>query len=251
MGAWIAMKRLLLALLTCCLFSFNSGCNDRPEVLEPGDNSESKYSETDFKNFEFEDSHPNCQASAECILMQVGGCMNVRAIHVSEVELAEAYTVYAKDLHSNVQCAPDLPIEEYEALCLNQKCKETPRHYRLLVEVPEQPVEGQPFWVGMSFRFPIAAEMAYARFNFPENIDVISGQTEWIGPLEALEERVMWVQVQVNRTGEVNLNGWAGVQRGNTAISPLSWGKKFTVVRTGDLTPQAAERIIATPTAVN
>ncbi len=51
--------------------------------------------------------------------MRVGGCENVQAIHHSQVDLAEAYTERSKREYSNVVCALDFPIEEYEALCLN------------------------------------------------------------------------------------------------------------------------------------
>jgi hypothetical protein len=206
------------------------------------------YSEEDLKAFEFVDSRPNCQVSSDCILMRVGSCGNVRAIHSSEIELAEAYTQYARQRDQNVQCAPQLPMEEYEALCLNKKCGNVPRSYRLLLEVPQPPAVGEPFWVGMSFRFPVAVEEVSARFLLPENVDVLQGDLEWSGSIGALEEHVMWIQVKTNHAGTINLSGWAKA-KSNTALPPLSMGQRFAVTLPGERTPfPKSERIVPTPT---
>ena len=134
------------------------------------------------------------------------------AVHESQIDPANEYTQYVKKGYLNVVCTPDLPIEEYEPLCLNRQCKEIIRSYRFLLVVPEQPVAGQPFWIGMSFRFPVDAEQVDAKFFPPDNVRVIQGKETWSGPVKAHEDYVMWVQVQTNTTGTVNLSGWAGIK---------------------------------------
>jgi hypothetical protein len=154
-------------------------------------------------------------------------------------------------MSKNIVCAPDLPIEEYEPLCLNRQCKEAIRSYRFLLEVPEQPVTGQPFWIGMSFRFPMDAKQVNAKFILPDNVRVIQGKETWNWPVKAEEDQVMWVQVQANITSKVYLSGWAGVKDGNPAIAPLEWGKYFTILLESLPTPQPEyERILATPTLI-
>jgi hypothetical protein len=257
------MVQVKVAMFIGCLLLTSAGCTSNavyenyPSYLVTETSKETDegfqhtvpaYNETDFKNFEFEDGRADCLASSECVLMPLGGCMNTRAIHRSQIELAEAYTDYVKKTYTDVVCAPQLPAEEYEALCLNQKCVEVSRSYRLLLEVPETPVIGKPFWLGMSFRFPISSERVEARFMVPESVEVISGELEWSGPLEALQDHVMWIQLQSNRLGEINLMGWAGAQQSETAITRLNSGKKYRVENAKDSSPEP-ERIIATPTA--
>jgi hypothetical protein len=199
--------------------------------------------------FEFEDSRAACQNTSECVLMRVGGCSGVQAIHLSQVNLANTYTAFTKDEQTNVVCAPQLPIEEYEPLCLNQHCRAVIRAFRLLLEVPDQPVAGEPFWIGMSFRFTEDADRVEAKFNLPESFQVVEGQTIWSGPLKAGTEQVLWVQVQTNTTGRVYLSGWAKITDGNQAISPLTWSEYVTVAVDPPLTPPLErERILSTPT---
>lgn len=258
------MVKVKVAMFIGCLLLISAGCtsnavyNTNPSnpVTETSNETDKEsqlpvpaYNETDFENFEFEDGREDCLASSECVLMPVGGCMNTRAIHRYQIELAEAYTDYVKKTNTNVVCAPQLPAEEYEALCLNRKCKEVSRSYHLLLEVPETPVMGKPFWLGMSFRFPISSERVEARFMVPEGVEVVSGEIEWSGRLEALQDHAMWIQLQSNRAGEITLMGWAGVQQSETPITPLTSGKKFRVEIDRDLSPKP-ERIIATPTAI-
>jgi hypothetical protein len=258
------MVQVKVAIYIGCLLLLNAGCasnagyenNTSNLVTETSKETEGgtqlavpAYNETDFKNFEFEDARANCQASSECVLMPLGGCMNTRAIHRSQIELAEAYTDYAKKTNTNVMCAPHLPPEEYEALCLNQKCKEVSRSYRLLLEVPETPGIGKPFWLGMSFRFPISSKNVEAHFIVPEGVEVVSGEIEWSGPLEALQDHTMWIQLQSNRVGEITLMGWARAHQSDTQITPLTSGKKYMVENASNPLPQLVERIIATPTA--
>jgi hypothetical protein len=181
--------------------------------------------------------------------MKVGGCDNVDAIHVSQVEFAQAYTERSKKKYRNVQCAPGFPIEDYEPLCLNQKCQEVLKDYRLLLEVPDQPVAGQPFWVGMSFRFPRAQERVEARFHLPENMEVVGGQAKWSGPIEAGQEYILWVEALTNTPGKAYLTGWAGVSQGETSMPPLSWSQYIEVAAPQALTPwPERERILPTPT---
>lgn len=232
---------VLSLLLTGCFTGTN-------KTEQAGGTKKDEFAST-ARAFEFEDSKAACQSTSECILMRVGGCDNVRAVHQSQISLANEYTEYVKKMSPNVVCAPDLPIEEYEPLCLNRQCKEVIRSYQFLLEVPEQPVAGQPFWIGMSFRFPINAGLVEAKFILPDNVRVIQGNDTWNGPVNAREDQVMWVQVQTATAGKVYLGGWAGAKDGNSAISPLGWGKYFTVVRDRSLTPQPEYiRILATPT---
>jgi hypothetical protein len=251
LGKTIGMRPYLLLLNAICLILLTGGCSQRSEGVPANNQNDSKYTQADLKNFEFEDSHPDCQAASDCILMRVGGCLNMRAVHVAEIDLAEEYTRYAKKLHPNVVCAPELPPEEYESLCLNRRCTRTTRSSRLLLEVPEQPIAGQPFWVGMSFRFPVAAEVVDARFLLPDDVQILTGQGEWHGSLNALEDHVMWVQVQTNRAGPVYLSGWAGIPGGNPAITPLNWGKYFEIILSDQRTPQpTSQSVLPTPTPV-
>jgi hypothetical protein len=258
------MVKVKVAIYIGCLLLISAGCtsnadyeNNLPNLVTETSKAAGEgylpsipaYNESDFKSFEFEDGRADCQASSECVLMPVGGCMNIRAIHQSQIELAEAYTEYAKKTNTNVVCAPQLPAEEVEALCVNQKCNEVSRSYRLLLEVPEAPVIGKPFWLGMSFRFPISSERVEARFMVPEGVAVVSGELEWSGPLEALQDHTMWIQLQANRAGEITLMGWAGAQQSDTPITPLTSGKKYIVENASNPSHEPIERIIATPTA--
>ncbi len=250
------IPRLLFPLVLFAFTCLAGGCSisqditrtltGSPQVnLEPTDN----ISAATLRAFEFEDSKAACQASSECILMRVGKCENVRAVHLSQVDLANQYTEFVKKRDPFVVCAPNLPIEEYEPLCLNRQCLEVTRSSRLLLEVPEQPVAGIPFWIGMSFRLPVDAAEVEAHFLLPETVQVIQGQTTWRGPVRALQDHVLWVKVQTYQTGKIYFNSWAGIKDGNPSISPLAWGKYFTVMSARSLTPQPeAERLVPTPT---
>ena len=245
------ISRFSLALSLITILFLMTGCLTSSDSTEPAGNTKNDEFAPTARAFEFEDSKSACQSTSECILMRVGGCDNVRAVHKSQIDLANEYTQYVKKVYLNVVCAPDLSIEEYEPLCLNRQCKEVARSYRLLLEVPEQPVTGQPFWIGMSFRFPVDAEQVDAKFVLPDPVKVVHGQKTWSGPVRAHEDYVMWLQVQTNTTGTVNLSGWAGIKDGNPAISPLGWGKYFTILLESLPTPQPEyERILATPTLI-
>ncbi len=240
---WNACLGLLLciALLATCARS-------QPPLTPGGPLIPADFSLT-ARAFEFEDSKAACQASAECTLMPVGGCGSVRAVHLSQVELANAYTEYVKQSGPAAQCAPNLPIEEYEALCLNRRCLEVPRSARLLLEVPQQPVAGEPFWVGMGFRFHVDAERAEARLLLPGELKVVQGQETWSGPVAAGQDYVLWAQVEIDQAGRLYIGGWAGIKDGGPAVSPLSWGEYITVAPRGSLTPPpGAERILPAPT---
>lgn len=237
--AWV-VGVLISMLVSCQMISGTVG--------PAGDITARNFAST-ARAFEFLDSRAACVASSECLLMRVGGCGDVQAIHVSQVELANAYTTFVKETYPDVVCAPELPIEEYEPLCLNRQCLEVVRRSRLLLEVPEQPVAGKPFWMGLSFRFAVDAPLVEARFMLPDAVKVLDGQDAWSGPVLAGEDRTMWVQLQTNSTGSVYLSGWVGIKEGDPAISPLVWGKYFDVVLDQELTPQPeAERILPTPT---
>jgi hypothetical protein len=254
MGSGTVIFQRLTAALFVVVLLMPCGCAPADTMTatetttDPSETGTFQYSEEELKGFEFEDSHPNCMISSDCMLMRVGGCLNVRAIHHLEYELAEAYTQYARQRDQNVQCAPQLPMDEYEALCLNDKCSRVLRSNRLLLEVPQPPTAGEPFWIGMSFRFPVDVEQVSARFLLPENIEVLQGDLEWSGSLEALEDRVLWIQVKTNRSGMINLSGWAKAES-NTALPPLSMGQQFAVSLPGERTPfPESERIVPTPT---
>ncbi len=244
------MVRWSLAVLAgCCLMIVLAGCRTDLDRSKEGIDVFARNFASTARAFEFLDSRAACVASSECMLMRVGGCGDVQAIHVSQVELANAYTTFVKETYPDVVCAPELPIEEYEPLCLNRQCLEVVRRSRLLLEVPEQPVAGKPFWMGLSFRFAVDAPLVEARFMLPDAVKVLDGQDAWSGPVLAGEDRTMWVQLQTNSTGSVYLSGWVGIKEGDPAISPLVWGKYFDVVLEQELTPQPeAERILPTPT---
>lgn len=226
-----------------------AGCQRKPDHINQAAAPKTDEFAPTARAFEFEDSKAACRSTSECVLMRVGGCENVRAVHRSQIDLANEYSQYVKTVYPDVVCAPDLPMEEYEPLCLNRQCWEAARSYRLLLEVPEQPLAGQPFWIGMSFRFPVDAEQVDAKFIMPDNIQVIQGLDAWSGPVKAHQDHVMWVQVQATTAGQVYLSGWAGIKDGNSAISPLGWGKHFTVLLENSLTPQPDyEQVFATPT---
>jgi len=93
------------------------------------------------------------------------------------------------------------------------------------------------------------AEWVDAKFILPDTMRVLQGKETWSGPVKGHEDYVMWVQVQTKTTGTVYLSGWAGAKDGNPAISPLGWGKYFTVVLENTLPPQPEyKRVLATPT---
>ena len=239
----------ILVLVLFCLPLVITGCGRMQNGGELPSTGEGFVSATPTHDFSYEDSRAACQAVAECVLMWVGGCENVQAIHLSQVELAKVYTERAKKEYPDVVCAPDFPIEEYEALCLNQKCRAVLQNYRLIIEVPEQPVAGKPFWVGMSFRFHVAAEKVTARFILPEHLVVVRGQTLWSGSVEAFEDHVMWVEVVSEKPGKVYLSGWADIQQGNTSIPPLTWSEYFSVILDASATlPPIGMPVLATPT---
>jgi hypothetical protein len=199
-------------------------------------------------DFGFDDARAACQASSDCILMKLGGCDVVDAIQVSQVEMAREYSEQSKKQFQNVQCAPSLPIEAFEPLCLNQKCRAVPGNYHLLLEAPDQPIAGQPFWIGLRFRFNRAAGQVEARILLPPGVEVVAGQAEWSGAIEAGQELVFWVQVQANRAGRMNFMGWAKLQD-DPAMPPLNETLSLDVVSPGALTPwPERERILATPT---
>lgn len=201
-------------------------------------------------DFSFDDSRAACQASAECLLMKVGVCDTVQAIHLSQIEIAQAYSERSKKEYPIVQCAPGWPIEYYEPLCLNLKCRAIQKDYRMLLEVPEQPVAGRPFWVGMSFRIPTTVEEMNAHFNLPDGIKIIGGEASWIGRVEANRDYVLWVELLAETPGQVYLTGWAKAQD-NPALPTLSSSEHVEVVSPHSLTPwPERERILATPTPV-
>ena len=243
------MKQIALIPLLCCLLLAIAGCGRNRSEEEFPTAGEESVAATATLDFAFEDSRAACQATSECILMKVGGCENVQAIHLSQMDLAAAYTERSKKEYPNVVCAPDFPIKEYEAVCLNQKCRAVLQNYRLFLEVPEQPVVGKPFWVGMSFRFHVAADEVHARFILPEHLVVMRGETSWIGSVNALEDHVMWVEVISDTPGKIYLSSWADIKQGDTSVPPLSWSEYFTIVADNSLSshPMGAP-ILPTPT---
>ncbi len=251
------MKRLWLIISICVFAVCIAGCKpnqgiDRLKHYLRLNTPTVDIRATEFKYFEFEDSRTACRESGECVLMRAGGCEGVQSIHESQVEFAKEYTTYVKTVYPNVVCAPGLPIEEYESLCLNQKCMAVSRNYRLLLEVPEQPVAEKPFWIGISFRFHVDIEEVEARFILPEHIRVLEGQTSWRGKVKALEDYVMWIRVQTDQPGEVYLTGWTKIQKGDPGIPPLSMSEKFMVNPQSLSTEQpGSEWILQTPTPEN
>lgn len=200
-------------------------------------------------DFSRQDSRASCQFSSDCVLMPVGVCGGIQAILVSQVELAQAYTRQEELAHPLVQCAPNLPIEIYEPLCLNQHCRAVGRDYDLILEVPEQPVAGQPFWIGMRFQYHQAIEVLEARFLLPEGVDVVSGKESWRGPVEVGVDYVLWIKLQTPKVGDLYLTGWTGIKQGDTSIPPLSWREYIQVSSPNALTPwPELERILPSPT---
>jgi hypothetical protein len=103
------MRPYLLLLNAICLILLTGGCSQRSEGVPANNQNDSKYTQADLKNFEFEDSHPDCQAASDCILMRVGGCLNMRAVHVAEIDLAEEYTRYERNYIPTLSAPPSCP----------------------------------------------------------------------------------------------------------------------------------------------
>ena len=256
---WIILTLRFLPACSC-LFIMTSGCvpnnneTDRPEptkltVAVPDADNQIGPSATPTHDFAWEDSRADCQFSSDCILMEVGNCDTIQAIHFSQIATAEAYSAQSKEKSPEVVCAPNWPIEEVMPLCLNQHCRAVLKNYHLLLEVPGQPVAGQPFWVGMSFRYHEALEQVEARFLLPEGMQVVDGQASWSGPVEAGREYVIWVEVQTNKVGDIYLAGWTGIKQGDPSIPALSRSDYVEVSSPISLTPwPERERILPTPT---
>jgi hypothetical protein len=199
-------------------------------------------------DFSFDDSRAACQASSDCVLMPVGGCGNIQGIHLSQIDIANSYTEKSKKENPNVQCAPQLPDEEYQAICLNQKCRAMVTDAHLLLEFPDQPVAGLPFWIGMNFRYPTAIEQLDAHFVLPEDMKFVGGQTSWDGPVEAGKDYVLWVQVQTDKIGDRYVSGWSGSKQNDNAIPPLYWSEYIYISSPLAITPwPEREHLIPTP----
>lgn len=134
-------------------------------------------------DFGFDETRAACQASSECVLMKIGICDKVQAIHLSQVDRAREYSEQSKQFDKSVQCAPSRPIEDFAPLCLNQRCRAVPRIYHLILEAPDPPMAGQPFWIGLRFNFNHASADAQARIELPPGVELLGGQVEWRGLL--------------------------------------------------------------------
>jgi hypothetical protein len=123
------------------------------------------------------------------------------------------------------------------------------RGYDLILEVPEQPIAGHPFWVGMSFQYHESLDLLEARFLLPEGVEVVSGLESWSGSIEEGRDYVLWVEVLTNKVGDLNLTGWTGIKKGDPNIPALSWSDHIEVLSPIALTPwPEGERILPTPT---
>lgn len=199
-------------------------------------------------DFGFDEARAACQLSSDCVLMKIGDCDTVQAIHLSQVDEAQEYSEQSKQRDKDVLCAPSRPIEDFRPLCLNQRCRAVPQIYHLILEAPDQPVAGQPFWIGLRFNFQRASADARARIELPPGVELVGGQSEWSGAIEAGQEVVFWAQARANRTGRMNVMGWARLQD-DSAVPPLNDTLKLEVVAPDALTPwPERERILATPT---
>ena len=267
------MKRTAMAFILCCTMLALAGCDWRGSERSPASDIEMATSivpatvalrieltsTKDDKSsalapptldFSFEESRAACQASSDCVLMQVGACDKVQAIHRSQIEVAQAYSERSKKEYPNIQCAPGWPIEYYEPLCLNQKCRAVQKDYRMLLEVPEQPVAGQPFWVGISFRIPTTVEQMNAHLSLPDSVKVVGGEASWSGRAEANQDYVLWAKLLTDTPGQVYLTAWAKAQD-DAAFSPLSCSEHIEVASPYSLTPwPERERLLATPTPI-
>ena len=105
-----------------------------------------------------------------------------------------------------------------------------------MLEVPEQPIAGEPFWVGMSFQFNQSAQKVVASFRFPDGVNIVNGQASWSGPVEAGQEIVFWIELQANRVGEIYLTGNAKIQD-DDAFPGVSWGGYIEVTSPLSITP--------------
>jgi hypothetical protein len=260
------MKRTIITFFVGCLMVLSAGCEWKrseqefiqisPEsvqitIVVPDSDNPTSLSPTPTHDFAWADSRASCQFTSDCILMRVGGCENVQAIHVSQVKIAEEWTTRSKEEFPNVVCAPDWPIEDYDPFCLNQKCRAVLRNYHMILEVPEQPVAGLPFWLGMSFRYHIGLEQVYARFILPEDVKIVSGQEFWSGPVEAGKDYVLWVEVQTTKVGDLYLGGGTLIKQGDQGIPPLGWSDHIYVSSPNSLTPWPEhEWILPTPTPI-
>ena len=239
------MRSVRFLLLWVVIALFVAGCQEKGD-LESVENQATKTPTIDFG---FVESRHPCQKKSDCVLMRIGVCGYVQAIHVTQIDEAEAYTRREKMAHPLVQCSPQLPFDAYEALCLNRQCRAVVRGYDLILEVPEQPIAGRPFWIGMGFRYHTDIEELDARFILPEGMQVIQGQETWRGPVEAERDYVFWVEVMTNRAGELYVTGWTGIKKGEPGIPPLSWSDYIEVSLPSALTPWPdVERILPTPT---
>jgi|GEM_PF-3848007 len=199
-------------------------------------------------DFGFDEARAACQSSSGCILMKIGACDTVQAIHLSQADVAREYSEQSKKQNKDIWCAPSRPMEDFEPLCLNQRCRAVPKIYHLILEAPDQPVAGQPFWVGLRFNFRKASGDVLARIELPPDVELVSGQAEWDGAIEVGQEVVFWAQVLVNRTGRMDFMGWAKLQD-DPAAPPLNNTLSLEIVLPGALTPwPERERILATPT---
>ncbi len=207
-------------------------------------------SATPTLDFGFDEARAACQASSDCLLMKIGACDTVQAIHLSQVDMAREYSEQSKKRDADVQCAPSRPMEDFEPLCLNQRCRAVPKIYHLILEAPEQPVAGQTFWLGLRFNFRKASGDVLARIALPPDVELVSGQAEWSGAIEAGQEVVFWAELLVSRTGRMNFMGWAKL-KDDSAIPPLNYTLSLEIASPDALTPwPERERILATPTLV-
>ena len=260
------MKHAIIIFFVGCLMILSASCGRKqseqgfiqisPEsvqitIVVPESNNQTGLSATPTHDFAWADSRAACQFTSVCILMRVGRCENVQAIHVSQIATAEAYTILSKEQYPEVDCAPDWPIEDYDPYCLNQKCRAILRNYHMMLEVPEQPIAGEPFWVGMSFQLNKSAQKVVAGFGFPEGLNIVNGQATWSGPVEAGQEIVFWVEVQTNRVDDLYLTTWAKIQD-DEAFPGVSWSEYIEVASPLSITPwPERERILPTPTPRN
>jgi len=162
----------------------------------------------------------------------------VRAVHQSQIGLANEYTEFVKKMSSNVVCAPDLPIEVFEPLCLNRQCKDVIRSYLFLLEVPEQPVASQPFWIGMSFRFPMDAEWVDAKFILPDTVRVIRRRNTLSKAL-IKQEDIMKAQLIANK----NFKSRTFVMNFMFALLLAACAPSASTTSTPAVTPQPANHI--------
>ncbi len=163
----------------------------------------------------------NCVADSDCVVVysDSGG---VSSINNDYIDVWNKYMEERNRRYQGMQVKPSVPLNYFEAKCVNRKCAAVQKYQDFSPESPlkvslslsDKPLLNTLVTLTLSFKSIQNAPNTSARIGIPESFQVLSGSLEWNGDLIAGEEKSIDVFVKAKKTGYYQLNGSALSKQG-------------------------------------